>query len=1361
MKKRILSMLLVITMIVTMMPTVTLAAQTETFGAFTVTTTSGDASTVATYEESAKVLRITGDCTIANTDPGTPTNDTISIESDCTVSLDGVNIEALAPENRNDSINSNPININGAYEVTIFLVDGKKSTLGFTESSNADSDNINIKLGSGKAGLHVPSDAALTIDGTGALSTTGAEGFNAWTGWAHGGGGAGIGGDGRRTYEKSDAEASGTIIIKNGTINAQGGNTTGFWGGGGAGIGGGGGTFEYGGGSSGKVIITGGTITATGGSPGNTNQNTGGSGIGAGGRGGVNNYFKGTDGTADEVIISGGIVKAIGGVKLNDATSPEKGGLYGVQGKTITISGESTRLDAQGALRALSSEPTTSDIGRIVSTTDGSWSDANKLVQFFTAIDPDNATVETAKTALENASYNDMNQEDATNEEAIIEAVKSTAETAVNNSEVTVVVNKGNYLAPVAGTSANPNGTNGSYTFTITVSKGLQSQTTSEKTIVIKATAYTGVTDEQAVDAAKEGLIDGSVDVDFGATQADKTAAVQSYVENLLSGISDATGVSVSVTYNSTTGTYDVTLSKGSVNDKKSLTMNVIVAPDPDIATVEAAKTAAENASYSNMTQEDATNEETIIAALKSAAETVVDNAVNNSDVTVLVNQVSYSAPVAGTSANPAGTNGSYAFTITVSKGSQSQITTVKTIVIKATTYTGVTDVQAVDAAKAAIVDSSVNVDFGVTQEEKTSEVQSYVDNLLSTIPNATGVTAVVSYNSATGTYDVTLSKGSVIKSKSLTMTVNVVPDPDIATVEAAKTAAENATYNDMNQEDATNEEAIIAALKSAAETVVDNAVNSSGVTVSVNQVSYSAPVEGTSANPDGTNGRYTFTITVSKGLQSQITTEKTIVIKATTYTGVADVQAVEAAKAAIITAIANLTVSNKTIDRDILTAAQNASLHGVTVAWDTTKGFNKTNATSTVAGTIQGTIILSLDSVTCTVEVNKTIAKLSFEDNGSSSGNNNVSTPVKTEGKIEKDQKQDENAPVTSLNDSSEDLKSKVLSAADLAQVATGKDAKVILKVKDISTSVSEEDKIKIEEKLAEEQQNTAKAELLYIDISLFKQIGEGQEIRVANTSGKISISIEIPKDMRSTIQGVDRTYSVIRIHNGVADSLSGTYDHTTNLFTFETDQFSTYALTYKDVNTTTDILTVYNDFYHLRLKAEGAKTSQKLTYVNVAGADGYLIYGAKCGQSLKKIADVKGTVLSYTVKNLKQATYYKYQVKAYKIIDGEKVIISTSKVVHSITEDKTYANPSKVTADVTSIKLSVGNTKTIACQVVLPKDKKMKKHTAITRYESTNKEIATVNSNGKITAKGKGTCYLYVYAQNGVYVKIKLTVK
>ena len=42
-----------------------------------------------------------------------------------------------------------------------------------------------------------------------------------------------------------------------------------------------------------------------------------------------------------------------------------------------------------------------------------------------------------------------------------------------------------------------------------------------------------------------------------------------------------------------------------------------------------------------------------------------------------------------------------------------------------------------------------------------------------------------------------------------------------------------------------------------------------------------------------------------------------------------------------------------------------------------------------------------------------------------------------------------------------------------------------------------------------------------------------------------------------------------------------------------------------------------------------------------------------------------------------------------------------------------------------------------------------------------TSNKKVATVNSSGKVTAKGKGTCYIYTFAHNGVSKQIKVTVK
>jgi len=396
------------------------------------------------------------------------------------------------------------------------------------------------------------------------------------------------------------------------------------------------------------------------------------------------------------------------------------------------------------------------------------------------------------------------------------------------------------------------------------------------KAATSSAVSYTVIVDPNiaAVSAAKAALVDGTVNVAFGASQADKTAAVQAYVNGLLTG--DAIGVTAIVTYNSSTGKYDVAISKGSVNDSKSLSMTVNIAPDPDIAIVAGAKAAAQSASYADMTQAAATDENAIETALKNTAATAVDN----SDITITIDKDSYTPPIAGTSANPGGTNGSYTFTVTVSKGTQSETTTQITITITATAYTGITDAQAVSAAKTALVDGSVNVAFGASQADKTAAVQAYVNGLLT--GDAAGATATVTFNSSTEKYDVAISKGSVNDNKSLSMTVNVAPDPDIAIVATARTAAQAVSYANMTQTAATDEDAIKTALKNTAVT----AVNNGGVTIAINTVSYTPPIAGTSANSSGTNGSYTFTITVSKGSQSETTEEKTITITAAPYMG-------------------------------------------------------------------------------------------------------------------------------------------------------------------------------------------------------------------------------------------------------------------------------------------------------------------------------------------------------------------------------------------------------------------------------------------------------------------------------------------
>ena len=363
--------------------------------------------------------------------------------------------------------------------------------------------------------------------------------------------------------------------------------------------------------------------------------------------------------------------------------------------------------------------------------------------------------------------------------------------------------------------------------------------------------------------------------------------------------------------------------------------------------------------------------------------------------------------------------------------------------------------------------------------------------------------------------------------------------------------------------------------------------------------------------------------------------------------------------------------------------------------------------------------------------------------------------TPV-PEGRIEKTRQQDEGAPTGNVNNSDEELKTGVLTPEGQEMVRRGEDAKIILQIIDISDSVSDKEKKLINEKLDNENSNEEKP-ILYIDLSLYKQIGDREQIRVTQTNGKISISIEVPESFWNTDITKSREFYIIRVHNNEAIRIDGSYDPETHMFTFETDSFSTYALSYQD----NVRIRTYEGFRYLQLSVKADKSSQTISYKRFGGIDGYIIYGGECGQDMAKLVEVPANITSYTFKNLKQRTFYKYQVKAYRIIDGEQVVIMTSKVVHSIVGGKTYADPTRATLDVTSLKLTVSEDKTMTGQIVLPKGKKLKAHTAVIRYESSNKDIAIVNSKGKVIAKAEGTCYVYAYAQNGVYTRIKVIVK
>lgn len=90
------------------------------------------------------------------------------------------------------------------------------------------------------------------------------------------------------------------------------------------------------------------------------------------------------------------------------------------------------------------------------------------------------------------------------------------------------------------------------------------------------------------------------------------------------------------------------------------------------------------------------------------------------------------------------------------------------------------------------------------------------------------------------------------------------------------------------------------------------------------------------------------------------------------------------------------------------------------------------------------------------------------------------------------------------------------------------------------------------------------------YLNLNLTLKILGRADRQITDLSAPMYIAITIPQNLVNHDSSIERTYRIVRIHDGVATLIDGTYDAATNQFTFATDGFSTYALVYEDVNTT-----------------------------------------------------------------------------------------------------------------------------------------------------------------------------------------------
>lgn len=171
--------------------------------------------------------------------------------------------------------------------------------------------------------------------------------------------------------------------------------------------------------------------------------------------------------------------------------------------------------------------------------------------------------------------------------------------------------------------------------------------------------------------------------------------------------------------------------------------------------------------------------------------------------------------------------------------------------------------------------------------------------------------------------------------------------------------------------------------------------------------------------------------------------------------------------------------------------------------------------------------------------------------------GSGKVKVDVKSEGIV---------PPATLLTNKAELLAMLVdsgdITADELVQIANGASVDIVLTVKEANAP----DEVKTAMAQAAKDYTIGQ----YLDISLFKYmtVNGSQQAGVAlhTTKDALTISVVVPDALINTNSAVNRTYCIVRNHEGTITVLDAAFDAANKTLTFKTDHFSVYAIAYKD---------------------------------------------------------------------------------------------------------------------------------------------------------------------------------------------------
>lgn len=165
-----------------------------------------------------------------------------------------------------------------------------------------------------------------------------------------------------------------------------------------------------------------------------------------------------------------------------------------------------------------------------------------------------------------------------------------------------------------------------------------------------------------------------------------------------------------------------------------------------------------------------------------------------------------------------------------------------------------------------------------------------------------------------------------------------------------------------------------------------------------------------------------------------------------------------------------------------------------------------------------------------------------------------------KKSGIVEKGTERGNNTPQIEVATEVKELAELVLTEEEKEAMRDGADVRFTLAVENIGGKVSPQDQTAISQILGAYQVGQ------YLDINLYKEVDHAGRNRIAETSSKIRITINVPASLYNMDNSRTRSFAIVRVHDGKATILND-LDNNPNTITLETDRFSTYAIVYRDV--------------------------------------------------------------------------------------------------------------------------------------------------------------------------------------------------